>query len=195
MSTIVCQDRNPSRIPWRESHIQWSRHGRHSRIKIQAVARVAIFIVSFELRNYFRGGKFTFHWVGYPEESDMRMSNMRGFTVVTHRLLRTRKRCKHRCFLNAVVRGNRSQTCRLFYVCKIVIAAVNPLGAIVIILPWNTKQKLNIDSQFLCQESVESRIGNQNWPIPNWYYTKGFEPDQNNEHDIITLTYQTQRAC
>lgn len=76
----------------------------------------------------------------------MRMSNMRGFTVVTHRLLRTQKRCKHRRFPNAEVRGNRSQTCSHFYVCKIVIAAVNPLGAIVIILLWITKQKLNIDS-------------------------------------------------
>lgn len=80
----------------------------------------------------------------------MGMSNMRGFTAVTHRLLRTQKRCKRRRFPNAVVGGNRSQTCRLFYVCKIVIAAVNPLGAIVIISPWNTKQKINIDGQFFC---------------------------------------------
>lgn len=48
----------------------------------------SIFKVIIEVRNYFLGKKRMIHEVGYPEESDMPRSDMRGSTVLKLRLLR-----------------------------------------------------------------------------------------------------------
>lgn len=44
----------------------------------------SIFKVITELRNDFRGKKFTVHKVGFPEESDMPSLDMRVSTVTTY---------------------------------------------------------------------------------------------------------------